>query len=138
MMKLTTIDDFHAAQSPEDRAICDTLRKTIDKGLPNAESKIWHGHPVWFLNGNPITGYSKLKGCVRLMFWSGADFDEPDLTPGTGKFKDASIRYTEAEQVDQDDLFRWLEKSRSIQWDYKNIYKRKGRLERLVRPQTYQ
>ena len=131
-MKLTTIDDFHAAQSPEDRAICDTLRTIIDKGLPNAESKIWHGHPVWFLNGNPITGYSKLKGCVRLMFWSGADFDEPDLTPGTGKFKDASIRYTEADQVDKDDLFRWLEKSRSIQWDYKNIYKRKGRLERLV------
>ena len=131
-MKLTTIDDFHAAQSPEDRAICDTLRTIIDKGLSNAESKIWHGHPVWFLNGNPITGYSKLKGCVRLMFWSGADFDELDLTPGTGKFKDASIRYTEAEQVDKGDLLRWLEKSRSIQWDYKNIYKRKGRLERLV------
>lgn len=131
-MKLTTIDDFHAAQSPEDRAICDTLRTSIDNGLPNAESKIWHGHPVWFLNGNPITGYSKLKGCVRLMFWSGADFNEPDLTRGTGKFKDASICYTEAEQVDKDDLLRWLEKSRSIQWDYKNIYKRKGRLERLV------
>lgn len=127
-----TIDDFHASQSPSDRAICDALRLILDEGLPDAESKVWHGHPVWFLNGNPITGYSKLKGCVRLMFWSGADFEEPDLTPGTGKFKDASIRYTDAEQVDAEAVLRWLQKGRSIQWDYKNISKRKGRLERLV------
>ncbi len=131
-MKPTTIDEFHAAQSSDDRAICDALRSTIDRGLSHAESKIWHGHPVWFLNGNPIVGYSKLKDCVRLMFWSGADFDEPKLKPGTGKFKDASIRYSDAGQVDENDLLRWLGKSMDIQWDYKNIYKRKGRLERLV------
>jgi hypothetical protein len=28
-------------------------------------------------------------------------------------------------------LKRWLAKSRDIQWDYKNIVKRKGKLERL-------
>jgi hypothetical protein len=28
-------------------------------------------------------------------------------------------------------LKRWLEKSEQIQWDYKNIVKRKGKLERL-------
>ena len=131
-MKPATIDEFHAAQSPYDRAICDALRASINLGLPDAESKIWHGHPVWFLNGNPIVGYSKLKDCVRLMFWSGADFDEPGLKPGTGKFKDASIRYSDVEQVNEDDLRRWLGKSRNIQWDYKNIYKRKGQLERLA------
>ena len=85
-----------------------------------------------FLNGNPIVGYSKLKDCVRLMFWSGADFDEQGLMPGTGKFKDASIRYSDAGQVNEGDLRRWLGKSRTIQWDYKNVQKRKGRLERLV------
>jgi hypothetical protein len=131
-MKAESIDDFHAAQAPDDRAICDKLRKIIDKGLPDAESKIWHRHPVWFLNENPIVGYSKLKGCIRLMFWSGADFDEPELKPGTGKFKDGSIRYTDADQIETEMLFRCLEKSRSIQWDYKNIYKRKGQLERLL------
>ena len=131
-MTLATIDEFHAVQSPDDRAICDALRSAIDLGLPDAESKIWHGHPVWFLNGNPIVGYSKLKDCVRLMFWSGADFDEQGLMPGTGKFKDASIRYSDAGQVNEGDLRRWLGKSRTIQWDYKNVQKRKGRLERLV------
>ena len=112
--------------------MCDLLRSAIERGLPEAESKIWHRHPVWFLDGNPTVGYGKLKGCVRLMFWSGADFDEPDLKPGTGKFKDASIRYASVDDIRADDLARWLEKSRRIQWDYKNISKRKGRLERIA------
>jgi len=131
-MKPITIDAFHASLRQEDRAICDALRIAIDEALPEAESRIWHAHPVWFLDGNPVVGYSKLKNSVRLMFWSGADFDERDLNPGTGKFKDASIRYTDAAEIDFDDLQRWLAKSRDIQWDYKNIYKRKGRLERLI------
>lgn len=129
--KYATIREFNSAQSGEDKKICETLRREIDRGLPEAESKIWHGHPVWFLDGNPIAGYSKLKNCIRLMFWSGADFDEPDLKPGTGKFKDASIRYTAASQVSGEDLERWLEKSKKIQWDYKSIYKRKGKLRKL-------
>ena len=66
------------------------------------------------------------------MFWSGASFDEEDLKPGTGKFKDASITYTSVEEINTKDLKRWLKKSKAIQWDYKNIVKRKGVLERLV------
>ncbi|MEM7723161.1 MAG: DUF1801 domain-containing protein [Pseudomonadota bacterium] len=131
-MKPTTIRAYHDAQSPEDKATCDALQTAIDAGLPDAESKIWHAHPVWFLSGNPIVGYSKLKGCIRCMFWSGADFEEPGLTPGTAKFKDASVRYSDVSEINFDDLARWLEKGRAIQWDYKNIYKTKGRLERLV------
>lgn len=130
-MKPTSILAFHVAQTPENRAICDVLRAEIDRGLPEADSKIWHAHPVWFLEGNPIAGYSKLKNCVRLMFWSGADFEEPDLQPGTGKYKDASVQYTSAEEINIDALQRWLSKARDIQWDYKNIYKRKGQLLRL-------
>lgn len=131
-MKYKTIEEFNTAQDEEERSICEKLMYEIDRGLPEAESKIWHGHPVWFLSDNPTVGYSKLKACIRLMFWSGADFDEPKLKLGTGKFKDASARYTTAEQVNLVDLRRWLKKSRIIQWDYKNIHKRKGKLVRLV------
>lgn len=99
--------------------------------MPEAENKIWHAHPVWFLDGNPIVGYSKQKVGIRLMFWSGVSFDEDKLDPGTGKFKDASIFYTTAEEINVKDLKRWLKKSRNIQWDYKNVVKRKGKLERL-------
>lgn len=126
----TDINAYHNAQAPTDKAICDSLRQIIDTALPEAESKIWHAHPVWFLEGNPIVGYSKQKDCVRLMFWSGADFDEPELKPGTGKFKDSSIRYTNKEQINENDLKRWLKKSKEIQWDYKNIVKR-GELMRI-------
>ena len=122
---------FNQSQSESEAAICHTLAEIINKHLPEAENKIWHRHPVWFLNGNPIVGYSTLKAGIRLMFWSGASFEEDELKPGTGKFKDASKLYTSLEQIDKKSLIRWLGKSKEIQWDYKNIYKRKGKLVRL-------
>lgn len=115
----------------EECRICDLLAITIYRQLPDVESKIWHRHPVWFIDGNPIVGYSKLKNGIRLMFWSGASFNEAALQLGSGKFKDASITYTSVEQIDTWDLERWLKKAENIQWDYKNIVKRKGVLERL-------
>ncbi len=125
------IQAYNENQTSHEREICRILTKEISHNLADAESKIWHAHPVWFLNGNPVVGYSKLKDCIRLMFWSGASFDEPQLKIGTGKFKDASVRYTSTDQINPKDLKRWLAKARDIQWDYKNIVKRKGKLERL-------
>jgi hypothetical protein len=125
------IKAYNNALLPGDKKICNLLAKEISAGLPEAENKIWHAHPVWFLDGNPVAGYSKQKAGIRLMFWSGASFDEGALQPGTGKFKDASITYISQEQVRTKDLQRWLKKSREIQWDYKNIVKRKGVLVRL-------
>ncbi|MBX3377343.1 MAG: DUF1801 domain-containing protein [Phycisphaeraceae bacterium] len=124
------IRDYNAAQSPSDKRICDALAKAIDRHLPGAESKIWHRHPVWFLDGNPIAGYSKLKDCIRLLFWSGQSFDEPELQK-EGSFKAAEARFTSVKQIVPADLKRWLAKAAEIQWDYKNIVKRKGKLVRL-------
>lgn len=121
---------YNNTQSPPDKEICDLLAAEINKSLPEAENKIWHRHPVWFLDGNPIVGYSKLKHCVRLLFWSGQSFEEEGLAV-EGSFKAAEARYTSVKEVNKKDLKRWLEKSRDIQWDYKNIVKRKGKLERL-------
>jgi hypothetical protein len=121
---------YNAAQAPKDRAICQLLAKEIDRNLPEAENKIWHAHPVWFLDGNPIVGYSKLKDCVRLLFWSGQSFKEDGLKK-EGSFKAAEARYTAAGQVDTEKLSRWLAEARDVQWDYKNIVRRKGRLQRL-------
>ena len=126
------IATYNDKLSPADKEICELLAAEINKGLPEAESKVWHRHPVWFLNGNPIVGYSKQKAGLRLMFWSGADFEEDGLDVKGGKFKDASTFYSTVEEVNTDDLKRWLEKAREIQWDYKNIVKKKGKLERIV------
>lgn len=127
----TEITIFNDQQNFEDKGICNKLAETIDQELGEAESKIWHSHPVWFLEGNPIVGYSKQKNGLRLMFWSGADFDEESLNIRAAKFKDASIFYNNLAEINFDDLKRWLKKSRDLQWDYKNLIKRKGQLVRL-------
>ncbi|WP_406844108.1 DUF1801 domain-containing protein [Flavobacterium soyae] len=124
------IQAYNDSQSVEDKKICNILSTAINDFLQEAESKIWHRHPVWFLDGNPVAGYSKLKDSVRLLFWSGQSFDETELQ-NEGSFKAAEARYTSADQINIDDLKRWLGKARNIQWDYKNIVKRKGVLIRL-------
>ena len=121
---------YNESLGPPDQVICNLLAREIDQALPEAENKIWHAHPVWFLDGNPVVGYSKLKKCVRLLFWSGQSFGEEGLNK-EGSFKAAEVRYTAADQVKRQTLKRWLAKAREIQWDYKNIVRRKGRLERL-------
>lgn len=125
------ISSYNDKQTPGDKEICDQLVLLIDSGLKEAKSKVWHAHPVWFLDENPIVGYSKQKAGIRLMFWSGADFDEEKLDVRGKKFKDASVFYNHVSEIDSKDLKRWLKKSKEIQWDYKNIVKRKGKLERL-------
>jgi hypothetical protein len=121
---------YHAALDPASKEICELLAGEIDRGLPEAENRIWHAHPVWFIEGNPIVGYSRLKHCVRLLFWSGQSFDVDGLAP-EGTFKAAEARFTAVDQVDTEALGRWLAQAREIQWDYRNLVKRKGRLERL-------
>lgn len=65
------------------------------------------------------------------MFWSGADFEETSLNIIGEKFKDASIFYNSVSEINLLDLNRWLDKAQKIQWDYKNIVKRKGILIKL-------
>lgn len=123
---------YNEQQAPEHKNVCDVVAKEINWQLPEAENKIWHGHPVWFLDGNPTVGYSKQKPGIRLMFWSGADFEETGLNVVGKKFKDASVFYNDVSEINKADLRRWLEKAKEIQWDYKNLIRRKGQLERLT------
>lgn len=125
------IQRYNDALEPKFKEIGDNLATAITRNLPAAECKIWHAHPVWFLDGNPIVGYSKQKPGMRLMFWSGADFAEPGLHVVGKAFKDASVFYNDSAEIKVADLRRWLKKSAEIQWDYKNLVRRKGRLERL-------
>lgn len=125
------IQAYNESKDGEAGAICALLCQEIMKGLPKAENKVWHAHPVWFSDGNPLVGYDVMKDTsVRLLFWSGQSFDEPGLKP-EGSFKAAEIRYRSIDEVNTDDLQRWLQKAESIQWDYKNIRKRRGELIRI-------
>src|SRR5215213_7857054 len=97
---------YNEAQEGEREAICELLAGEISGALPEAENKVWHGHPVWFIKGNPIVGYAALKDGIQLLFWSGQSFDEPGLEI-EGTFKAAQKRYANATQINIDDLRRW-------------------------------
>ena len=124
----TLPDDIRNYQDRLDddtRAICDVLLQTIERELPDAERKVWHAHPVWFYDGNPVVGYHRLKDSVRLLFWSGQSFTEPGLSV-EGSFKAAEARYTAPDQVDVQLLSRWLAQARDIQWNYRDIRTNRG------------
>lgn len=124
-------EEYYQDFSEDEILIAKTLIKLIETHLLATERKIWHAHPVWFMDENPIVGFSTQKKGIRLMFWSGADFEEAKLSVKGEKFKDASIFYNQVEEINEEDLKRWLQKSMAIQWDYNNLIKRKGQLERL-------
>ena len=124
------IEDYNVAQTPVNRAICDLLAAELARGLPGAEGRVWHGGPVWFLADNPVAGCWVRKAGVQPLFWSGQSLDEPGLAP-EGKFKAAQVLYSDLAQIGLPQLRGWLGTAAVIQWDYKNIVKRKGRLEKL-------
>ncbi len=130
---INAITAYNHVQVASDATLCNALRRMIDASLRNAESKVWHGGPVWFIDGNPVVGYWKRKQGVQLMFWSGFSFDEPCLRPigNVKKYKAAGVIYINVKELDRKDIQRWLRKAKTIQWDYKNIVKRKGKLVRL-------
>ncbi len=127
----TDIQTYHQAQTGENKLICERLQEIISKELKTAESKVWHGHPVWFLDGNPIVGYAVRKDSVQLLFWSGQSFKAKGLK-AEGTFKAAEMRYTSVKDIKVTILKSWLKDSKTIQWDYKNIVKRKGELVKLA------
>ena len=134
MQKTTakTISEYNELQTKNVKEICSFLEGNILKFLKKSESKIWHGSPVWFIDGNPVVSYSVRKsGKVSLMFFSGQSFKETDLKP-EGTFKAAEILYADIKEIKVAHLKKWLKKAKEIQWDYKNIVKRKGVLKKIL------
>jgi hypothetical protein len=122
MTDAKAITAYNKALDKTSREICDSLLELIGTTLSKAEGKVWHGAPVWFINGNPVAGYSKKKAGVELLFWSGQDFDE-ELLFATGKYKAAGAIIESADEIKKTVIKRWLTKSKKIQWDYANLPK---------------
>ncbi len=126
----TTIPKYNALYKGETKKLCVLLRTEIAKALPTATSKLWHGSPVWFIDENPVVGYSVQKTGVNVLFWSGQSFEHPGLQP-EGSFKAAEITYLTVDDVKLSDLRTWLKECKTVQWDYKNIMKNRGKLSRI-------
>jgi hypothetical protein len=130
MSAIEEIHAYDAGLSDEDRALCERLGSLIADALPEAAGKVWHGHPVWFIDGNPVVGYHRLKNGVRVLFWSGQSFPTPGLAQ-SGSFQAAEFTPGSITQLAEFPFEQWLRESREFQWDYGNIMKNK-RLNKLT------
>lgn len=123
------IADYIEAQDANSKQLCQALTDVIGSVLSKAEGKVWHGHPVWFLAGNPIVGISRKKAGVELLFWSGQSFENSGLV-AIGKYKAAGKLYESLEHLKITQVKSWLKESKTVQWDYANLPK-KRKLEKL-------
>jgi hypothetical protein len=117
------IDAYSRARPPGVRAICARLRGLIDAELPKADSKVWHGSPVWFLDDNPVVGYSATKKGVSLLFWNGRALGEAELEP-VGKYRAAQAVFGDAAELDAKVIRRWLKKAKSDVFDSRAFFKK--------------
>ncbi len=85
---MNDIDGFDGELKEPEKAICKELHALIEGNLPDSDSRLYHGSPVWFIKDNPIVGYSIKKEGVALLFWSGQGFATPGLR-AAGKHKAA-------------------------------------------------
>lgn len=120
MTNRNDIARYNQALPSGHQELCDLLQTTIQKTIPAAKGRIWHGHPVWFLEGNPVVGYSTKARAIELLFWSGQSFPTSGLLP-VGKYKAAGISFAEAADMDIELVGNWLVESAQIQWDYQNL-----------------
>jgi hypothetical protein len=116
--------NYQSSLSEDEAAIGAALIKIIAKALPKAEAKVWHGHPVWLIDGNPVVGYSLKKAGIEVLFWSGQSFKLEGLR-AMGKFKAASLSVPALKSIDKKSLTTWLGEALEIQWDYQNLPKKR-------------
>ncbi|MEP0848427.1 MAG: DUF1801 domain-containing protein [Phycisphaerae bacterium] len=103
------------------------MRAEIERALPDAASKVWHGAPVWFVGNTPVVGYSvPARGGVALLFWNGQAFGDPALKP-MGKFKAAQVEFEHTSEIKAAPLRRWLKKAGTELWDIRSIRGKSGR-----------
>jgi hypothetical protein len=121
-----SIAAYDAVQAKVEGAVCRRLRAEIERALPDAASKLWHGSPVWFVGETPVVGYNvPARGGVVLLFWNGRVIDA-SLEP-IGKFKAAQARYASVAQIQEAPLRRWLKQAGTDIWDTSEVRRARAR-----------
>lgn len=122
------IVNYNNELAPDFQALAKQFCANISETVPQAQGKLWHGHPVWFIDGNPIAGYSLKKAGLEVLFWSGQSFQKPGLK-ALGSFKAAATPLQS--EGDFAAINEWLQEAIVIQWDYSNLPKKRV-LEKLT------
>lgn len=125
------IQDYQSELSDDEAEIGAAIIQLITKALPKAEGKVWHGHPVWFVDGNPVVGFSLKKAGIEVLFWSGQSFKQEGLR-AMGKYKAAGIAVPTLKDLNKKAMTAWLVEALAVQWDYQNLPKKRS-LEKLTK-----
>jgi hypothetical protein len=118
----SSVSEYNQKLGFPERAIAEKLLNLFLDQLPDADAKVWHGHPVWFIGANPVAGYNLKKSGIEVLFWSGQSFKTDGLRP-VGKFQAAGVSVPSLNEAESLPLKSWLDEARAIQWDYANLAK---------------
>jgi hypothetical protein len=101
-----SIDDYIAAH--DFQPVQTALRDLLDAHLPQAEGRVYHGHPIWLVDKTMLAGFKVYSSYVTFMIWQGQDVDDPTgrLVPGARRM--ASVKLASPSDVDADAFAGWL------------------------------
>jgi hypothetical protein len=103
-----TIDTYIAALGAPVAAIAADLRELLDARLGADIGTIWHGHPVWKDDRQPVAGFKAYSSYVTFMIWNGRAVDDPSgrlAMSGSGM---GSVKLREPADVDVATFGGWL------------------------------
>lgn len=115
-MTKALLASYHKQFEPRVKKIMLLLKAELDAGLGEANCKLYHGAPVWFVGENPVAGYSLNSRGVCLLFWNGQNFKSANLHK-VGKFFAAELRLNSVDDIDTKELKSLIAKSKKQVWD---------------------
>ena len=112
---MATIEEYIAGLEPPNDVIAEALRAHIDTGLPEADSKVWHGHPVWMINDQPVAGFKAYPSSVTFMLWRGQSVnDDTETLQASGSADMATLKIADTDGFDGEALDDWLRQAREL------------------------
>ena len=104
-----TIDEYIAGLPADQAAIAATLRARLDAGLPGAEGRVWHGHPVWMRGDDPVAGFKAFPRWVTLLLWHGTEVTaSTDALTASGDGSRWSLKIASPADLDEAAVDGWI------------------------------
>ena len=104
-----TIDEYIAGLPADQVAIATTLRARLDAGLPGAEGRVWHGHPVWMRGDDPVAGFKAFPRWVTLLLWHGTEVTaSTDALTASGDGSRWSLKIASPADLDEAAVDGWI------------------------------
>jgi len=106
----TTIDAYLAGLGAPQRDIADALVPILDTGATDAVGRVWHGHPVWLIDGTPVAGFKAYPKYVTFMIWGGQLLADESGRLERGA-RMGTVKLASVDDVDRELFLEWLQQA---------------------------